>query len=181
MESRFSEQCYTMDQFWLGNWGIWAHLIDPKGRLSNSVTTTQQGFLRKTRPPKHEQLVKVELEGLMKARKLSQAIAFVDFLLWLPKKDGRPQFCKHCQALNQQNRPDTSFPSHNLKKYWMMWLEYNSLPSGIHIWHFVEFICNHGQERTTFTHKYGTFHFVVMAFWKLNALEMFQRKALTCL
>lgn len=126
--------------------------------------------------PKHNEIVRKELDGMLKAKIVTPEVSAWSFpVVIATKKDGKPRFCVDYRMLNQRMRAD-SFPLPKIQKI------FDELAGGA-VFSTLDFfsgswqirMSNRCKAKTTFVCRYGTFQFEVMPFGLMNAPSTFQR------
>lgn len=126
--------------------------------------------------PKHNELVRDELQKMLRAGIVTSATSAWSFSVVIAtKKDGKPRFCVDYRVLNQRMKGDR-FPLPKIQEI------FDELSGGA-VFTTLDFFSGYWQirmsedckEKTTFVCRYGTYQFEVMPFGLMNAPSTFQR------
>lgn len=131
---------------------------------------------RRLPPPKHNEVVREELEKMEKAGIITPSVSAWSFpVVIATKKDGKPRFCVDYRLLNKVMKAD-KWPLPKMEEIFDD-LEGNKVFTTLDLFsgYWQVRMAAHCKEKTTFVCRYGTFQFEVMPFGLMNAPSTFQR------
>ena len=126
-------------------------------------------------PPKHQQIVREEIDKMLEAGIIKPASSAWSFpVVIATKKDGQPRFCVDYRQLNRVMKGDR-WPIPLIQEIFDELKGskvFTTLDLFSGYWQIL--MCDCCAEKTTFVCRYGTYQFQVMPFGLMNAPATFQ-------